>query len=281
MNGRLILIAGSADKECPSENLRTAISFAREAAAAIIETGSSVAVLATREPTREENGVEIPLTFDWEILREVKRVTNNRALEGGRILARVFTGADSLEKRLSEGNTRLLQELQGLGVAEVTFIEEEMYSGGEYRDWQQACCDGMIAVGGGAGTYQVARKMCDAGKPVFPVDIQIGARHRDGTGAIQLLSEMKTVGERFLPRNHRIVNEKLALLSLEHPHWSMGRVATTIAKVMDDEVSREDIPEPVGLFGKLKAKLQGKLLPSAQGAFYTVKTSEAIADLFQ
>ena len=151
MNGKLMLIVGSADKECPSENLETAISFARGVTAAIIETGNSVAVLATKEPTREEGGAEIPLTFDWEVLREIKKVTNNRGLEGKRILAKVFTGSDSLEKRLSEENTTLLQELQALGVAEVVFIDEQMYSGGEYRDWQLRCCDGMIAVGGEPG----------------------------------------------------------------------------------------------------------------------------------
>ena len=44
----------------------------------------------------------------------------------------------------------------------------------------------MIAIGGGSGTYQIADKMLSLGKPVMPMDIQIGARHRDGRGSIQL-----------------------------------------------------------------------------------------------
>ena len=77
----------------------------------------------------------------------------------------------------------------------------------------------MVAIGGGKGTYQVGDKMLKAGRPVMPMDIPLGAYSEDGSGAVQLLSEMKSDEKTFLPRNHQLVSSKLYALSLDRPHW--------------------------------------------------------------
>lgn len=83
----------------------------------------------------------------------------------------------------------------------------------------------------------------EAGLPVFPADIRIGARHNDGKGALQLLTEMKDNPERFLPRNHSIVAQNLLALSLDSPLWEIERVAHAIAWVLADEMIDRSEPD--------------------------------------
>ena len=196
--------------------------------------------------------------------------------------ARVFMGSDSMEKRFTPENARLIQRLQAKGAIDVRHIEEDLYSGGEYRDWQADLCDAMIAMGGGSGTYQIANKMLTLKKPVMPMDIQIGARHRDGRGSIQLLEEMKSDEKLFLPRSHRLVNDRLYALSLEKPYWNTQRIAYTAAHILQHELEDFDYEE-LGFLGRTKGLLGGifgKAPQVAQNSFHASKTAETIQCLF-
>ena len=138
----------------------------------------------------------------------------------------------------------------------------------------------MVAIGGGKGTYQVGDKMLKAGRPVMPMDIPLGAYSEDGSGAVQLLSEMKSDEKTFLPRNHQLVSSKLYALSLDRPHWPTERVAYTVAAILSDELDVGDGPDRRPRFQRARSLL-GKILPTAQGTYYGVKSAEAMRDLFQ
>ena len=68
MPPKSVLIVGSADRCCDSKRLARATEFTRAVTEEVIETGNSVAVLATREPVRDEGDRTVPLSFDWEVL---------------------------------------------------------------------------------------------------------------------------------------------------------------------------------------------------------------------
>lgn len=280
MSPKNILIVGSASRDCDSDKIRRASEFARALTKEIISAGHSVAVLATEEPVKTELGQPVPLAFDWEVLRAVDEYLTRTGDNGGRALASVFMRTDAMQTKISDENATLIRKLQSNNAIEIHHIEADLYSGGEYRDWQTDFCHGMVAIAGGKGTYQVADKMLKAGRPVMPLDIQLGAYSEDGKGAVQLLSEMKSDERTFLPRNYPLVNSKLYALSLESPYWPTERVASTVAAIISDELDGEDRPNPRPRFHRARALL-GKLLPTAQGTYYGVKSAEALRELFQ
>lgn len=280
MKPKNILIVGSASKDCDSDKVRRASEFAKALTKEIISAGHSVAVLATEEPVKTEQGQSIPLVFDWEVLRAVDECLMRTGDTGGRPLAAVFMRDNAMQTKISGDNATLIRNLQSNNAIQVQHIEADLYSGGEYRDWQTDFCHGMVAIGGGKGTYQVADKMLKAGRPVMPMDVELGAYSEDGKGAIQLLSEMKSDAKTFLPRNYQLVGSKLYALSLESPCWSVERLAYTVAAILSDELAGEEDPDSRPRFHRARALL-GKLLPTAQGTYYGVKSAEAVQDLFQ
>lgn len=234
MKPKHILIAGSASEACDGERLGRALEFAREATFAILRTGNSVTVFAAREPV---NADKRPLVFDWEVLRAVDDYLKKEAGTPNRIMARVVTGADSLEKRFGEENARLMQRLQSEGAVHVRYISEDRHTGGNYRAALADVSDAMIAVGGGTGVYDSATEMVKEGKPVMPTDIRIGSSQNDGDGALQLMAEMKADPKRFLRYGHEAASEKMLALSLERPYKPTGLVANDIARILNLELA--------------------------------------------
>ena len=237
MKNGYILIAGSASADCDSERLKRALRFVRNATTAILDTGNAVSVLAASEPTRTENGGEVPIAFDWEVLRTVDRYVQNRpGGDAGRALVRAATGVDSETKRFNRQQLQLIRRLQDKGALEILHIPEAVYSGGDYRNRLVDMSDAMIAIGGGKGTYITGDMMLNAGKPVMPMDIRIGASHGDGEGALKLLAEMKADSKPFLPRRHEIVKTRLSTLSLEGACPPVERIANEVAAILKSEL---------------------------------------------
>lgn len=282
MPPKYILIAGSADPDCPPEKLDRAHKFVAAVTEEIIKTGNGLVVLAAGEPTRGESDDAVPLIFDWAVLRTIARILDDSYGNADRILARVVTGADSDTKRFSPANTGLIQQLEAKNAVEVQYIDENLYYGGSYRETQTDLSDAMIAIGGGIGTYDIGNRMLQAGKPVMPMHISIGSR--DGDGALRLLSEMKTDPPAFLPRSHQEVNRHLLALSLEHIScWSIQRIAYQVANILaaELEVSSNDSDNPPGGFRKFLNKMMRKTPAAIQTASHTTRTAESIARLFE
>lgn len=273
MKPKYILIAGSANKTCDSEKLERALEFAREATFAILRTGNSVTVFASREKFNEDKR---PVVFDWEILRAVDDYLKNEAGSAERIMARVVTGEDSLVKRFCGENASLIQRLQSEGAVQVHPISEKLYTGGNYRAKLVDISDAMIAVGGGKGVYDNATEMIKAGKPVMPMDIQIGSSQDDGDGALQLLSEMKKDPQRFLRYGHKVVSEKILALSLERPYKPTRLVANDIARMMSLEMAGRNnkVLQFADALARPIFKLIGKPSLSVRSMYYGAKILE-------
>lgn len=279
---KFILISGSASKDCDANKLEKGIEFARSLTKQIIEAGHGVAVLAAQEPSLENQGRRLPLTFDWEVLRSIDDHIENTSGKAERHLARVFMRTDAIQTKISEENGRLVKKMQSYGALEIIHIESDLYSGGEYRDQQAEFTHAMVAISGGAGTYQVAEKMLVRGRPVMPMDIQLGAGSEDGRGAIQLQSEMKHDPMTFLPHNHRLVQTKIYTLSLESPIWNIERIAYTTAAIMADELAQNDGMDKAGTspVKKIKRLLSGTPV-LGQMLFHVSNTAESIDKLFE
>ena len=82
MDGRFILVSGSASRSCDADKLDIATQFVRRFTEEALRRGGGLVVLADEEDsTRDEKGA--PHIFDWVVLREVLRYAES-AIENPR-----------------------------------------------------------------------------------------------------------------------------------------------------------------------------------------------------
>ena len=233
MNGRFVLFSGSASSSCPGERLDQAVQFLDCLVPQVLQAGGGfLLLLGDEDRTRGDDGR--PRILDWEILRSVERYAESTT-GGVRTYARVVVSDNAWADRMSPGNRRTFSNLQQRGALEVERIRREEYAGGTYRRAECELADGMLALGGGRGTYIVGREMLDLGKPVLPLDLDIGAFSEDGEGALLLHRELQAEPSLFFPDTHDRVMDLIEAVSFQgNPVDSVARRAV---ELLDREMS--------------------------------------------
>ena len=184
------------------------------------------------ESTRDENG--IPHIFDWLALREVEKYAENSA-GPPRPYVRIVMSDVARESKIDTDNLRLLRNLEQRNVVELLPIRREVFTGGEYRKLMIEQADAVVAIGGGKGTYSAGIEMMAQGKPVLPLDLQLGSIVQDGDGADALYREMVSEPSRFFPNMHQELRNRTGLLSLEQGINDAGTVARVSAEILAKE----------------------------------------------
>ena len=237
MKDKFILISGSASESCPEAKLDRAIEFVERLVGEILRRGGGLVILASDDSaTLDSRG--IPRVFAWVALRELQRYVETTA-SGPRICARIVMPDHAVASKLSDGNLHTLTGLQQRAVVEVERVRREEYTGGRYRELQVELADAMVAVGGGKGTYICGTEMLAAGKPVLPIDLNIGAFSEDGDGALLLHRELMDDPARFFPGMHEPVMDRLDTLTLEREIHQVSAVAQRAAEFLDSELPLE------------------------------------------
>ena len=147
LDGKFVLISGSASRDCPNDRLETAIRFVTNFTEEVLRRGGGVVVLAGEEESaKNERGT--PLIFDWAALRSVERFAQSTTAKP-RPYARVVMSDQAPASKTDDANLKLLANLEQRNVVERTYIPREVYTGGEYRAKMTKLADAMVAVGGG------------------------------------------------------------------------------------------------------------------------------------
>ena len=241
MNGRFVLISGSAGQSCPAEKLDVASQFVRSFTGEVLRRGGGVVVLAgDKESLKDEHGA--PGTFDWLALQEVERHVTSTT-ESLRTYARIIMSDKAPESKIDDASLRLLRNLEQRNAVELYHIRREVFTGGEYRTVMVERSDAMIAIGGGKGTYAAGTGMIALGKPVLPLDLQLGSTADDGDGAVVLHREMISNPRRFFPSTHHDVTNRVGLLSLDRGINDAGTVARVSAEMLAKELEATPLPE--------------------------------------
>ena len=213
MDGKFIMLSGSAGLSCPADKLLVASQFIKSFTGEVLRRGGGLVVLAgDEEATRDEHGTSH--IFDWLVLREIERYAESTT-EYPRPYARIVMSDDAPESKIDSANMRLLRNLQQRRVVEVCPIPRELYTGGEYRKVMIESADAMLAIGGGKGTYSAGTEMVSKGKPALPLDLQLGSIVQDGDGAVTLYRELTLDPGRFFPTTFQDSRNRLGLLSLD------------------------------------------------------------------
>ncbi len=277
MNGKFILISGSAGQSCPAEKLDTASQFVRAFTGEVLRLGGGVVALAgDEESTKDESGVSH--IFDWLALEEVERYARSTT-ESPSVRARVIMSDEAWESKIGDVNLRLLMNLEHNKAVEVHYIRRQVFTGGEYRMTMIEMADAMLAIGGGKGTYATATEMIALGKPVLPLDLKLGSISNDGDGAVDLHREMTTSPCQFFPNTHHDVINRIGSLSLDLGINDAQAVALASAEVLAREMEATPLPEqPMNANRRSVAAWQFvKALPFVS---HTIRVIEWVRGLF-
>ena len=230
MDGKYVLISGSASRTCPVDTLDAAVRFVQTFTEEVLKRGGGIAVLAgAEESALNDDGT--PLIFDW-VGQFAERTT-----EPPRPYARVVMSDQAPESQIDEPNLTLLRNLEQRNVIERFHIRQEVFTGGEYRSDMTGRADAMLAVGGGKGTYSAGTLMTKLGNPVLPLDMQLGSITEDGDGAVDLYREMLSDASRFFPNTHSQIINRMALLSLNRGVVEPEAAAQTASEMLSEELS--------------------------------------------
>ena len=235
MKGKFVLISGSASRECAPERLDVAIRFVQLLVTEVLKAGGGLVVLGNDESqTKGPDGR--PRVFDWTVLRAVEEFASVTT-RGPSTYVRVVMSDNAWQTKLDDGNRSTLEKLQQRGVVDISRIRHQEYAGSSYRPIEHELSDGMIALGGGKGTYIAGKEMTKVGKPVLPMDLDIGGFSEDGEGALALHKEMLSNPSEFFPNTHTKVAHRIETLSLMGADHRLTEVALRVTEVMGTELS--------------------------------------------
>ena len=234
MKGKFVLVSGSAGRSCSEQQLDLAVRFVQLFVAEVLKAGGGLVVL-TGDENRTKGADGKPRIFDWTILRAIEEYAGVTT-RAPRAYARVVMADDAWQSRMDDGNRRTFSNLQQRGVLEVERIRREEFTGGKYRRIECELADAMIALGGGKGTYSVGGEMIELGKPVLPLDLEIGAFSKDGEGALLLHKELQVDPNLFFPTTHSDVVNQIEALSLQRGSHEAADVAQRAVEALSREL---------------------------------------------
>ena len=277
MKEKFILISGSAGLSRQPEKLDLAIEFVQCFTSEVLRRGGGLVVLAgAEEATKDQLG--IPHIFDWVVLREVNQYARTTT-DNPRCYAKVVMSDAATESKIDDTNLLTLGELQQRDVIETHHIRREVFTGGEYRKTELDLADAMLAIGGGKGTYSIGTEMMAAGKPVLPLDLNLGAFQNDGDGAVALTREMMSHPNRFFPNTYPNVINRLQTISLNRGISDAKTAAQAAAEMMSSELGAST---RVSLKSKIRwlFAIISKFVKSIPLASAAIKVFEYIKGLF-
>ena len=250
MDGKFIMLSGSASSSCPVDKLLIVSQFVKSFTGEVLRRGGGMVLLAgDEESTKDEHGV--PHVFDWLALREVENYAEITT-EEPRPYARIVMSDEAPGSKIAPDNLRLLRNLEQRNIVEICPIRREVFTGGEYRNAMIERADAMLAIGGGKGTYSAGVEMIASGKAVLPLDLQLGSVAEDGDGAVALHREVTLDPSRFFPNTDQGVKNRLGLLSLDRG----ANDAETVARVSAEFLANElDVSQPSGQSMNVKRRL--------------------------
>ena len=176
-----LLLAGSISIATDNVLIDRAHEFVDALVAEVLQAGGGFVIYVADEPVNTD---QKPLLFDWTVARAVNRLMPDESPD---VRLKIVASPERLQTKMNAEQRRLLNSMIARGVAEFFSLEEEVLTGGNVGDEQLEHATAMVALGGGKGVADRARKMAKRFLPVLPLDLQLGANSEDGAGAIARL----------------------------------------------------------------------------------------------
>ena len=120
--------------------------------------------------------------------------------------------------------------------------------------------------------------MIALGKPVLPLDLQLGSTAEDGDGAVALYREMASAPNRFFLNTYQDMRNRVGLLSLDREINEAGVVARVSAEMLAKELNAIPLPDQsTNIRGRLVTGWQGmKALPVIASAIKIIEWARGL-----
>jgi hypothetical protein len=184
LRGRRIHVVGSADPESDEKKLSYVHSLVSELTVALAVEGSTFVIPFGKEPLLKERIDGPSIIFDWTVAEAADRVMRdgrtNAGGPNGRLIATLATS--KTDSQIPARLRPIYNRLRDNAAVSMEFLDPGWTAGAVRRARLAELGDILIGVSGGQGVEQLAIEYSSKGKPVIPLDVQIGASERDGSG---------------------------------------------------------------------------------------------------
>lgn len=224
-----ILLAGSISNTTDNMLVDQAHAFVDTFVGEVLDAGGGFVIYVAAEPVNADNK---PLLFDWTVAKAVdQRIQGDSAT----VRLKIVASHERLQTKANPEQRRLLGGMIARGVAELVPLDEEVLTGGNVGDEQIEHASAMVALGGGKGVLDRARKMAKKQLPVLPLDLQLGANSEDGTGALGVLKHFQANPLTYMPNSGNQVVKVLPALSLQEPVLTFADISRRIVNIFQQE----------------------------------------------
>jgi hypothetical protein len=184
LNGRRIHISGSVDLETDEKCLKRVHSIIAELTRALARAGANFVLPLGKEPLLKDRTDGTSVIFDWTIattILEELRAGRARASGPNGHLIQTFA-ITKTNAHIPDRRRAIYDELRRRKAVDISFLPPGWSAGAIRRQQLAQLGDILIGVSGGQGVEQLALEYSSKGKPVIPLDIDLGSSSRDGTG---------------------------------------------------------------------------------------------------
>lgn len=239
LENEFILIAGSISKKTEKASIDLAHDFTRAVTKGVLAAKGGLVVYLAGLPINEAGD---PLTFDWTVVYEAEKLL--AGCPPARQL-KIVTSQLAMQEKMTLEQRTLIRRLSAEDFAEVFYVEDDLVTGGNIGDEQVEVATAMIALGGGKGVSDRARKMRKRKLPILPFDLQLGGFSEDGEGALGLRANFFKEPLSMFPFTGEQVKRRLDSMSLQEPIYGVDKIAELATGLLQDEIkSREAARSP-------------------------------------
>jgi len=193
-------IAGSASPNAAPELLSYSHSLIEALVRVLAEKGAAFSVGLGKEPRLEGKPGGLPIIFDWTVISTINSCFKTGLIPPpswqGKVLTTIATQKPN--EQIPEDRQEIWKELLAYDAVQIDYLEPGWASGAVRRARLAELGDILIILSGGEGVEHLAREYAIRGKPVIPIDLDLGSSTGDGAGgASRLAKEMFAHPDRF------------------------------------------------------------------------------------
>jgi nucleoside phosphorylase len=234
LENEFILIAGSISKKTDKASIDLAHDFTRAVTKSVLAAQGGLVVYLAGQPVNEKGDA---LTFDWTVAYEAEKLLADYAPAHQ---LKIVTSQLAMQEKMTLEQRTLIRRLSAENYAQILYIEDDMVTGGYIGDEQVEVATAMIAVGGGKGVSDRARKLRRRKLPVLPFDLQLGGFSEDGEGALGLRANFFKEPLTMFPFTGEQVKGRLESMSLQEPLYSLDKLADLSVGLFETEIKAKE-----------------------------------------
>lgn len=224
---RALHITGSARADCDTTLLRDTHAFAADVVAGWVAGGGMIVAGIAGLPVHDDDP-SLPIIFDWTVIEAVARAFREGDVvprnEAGALL--VLRGSRRAYDQMPLEGAELVRELTDAGAVDLKLLPDTWRSGALIRREQAQAGSILLTLSGGAGVEDLVNLYASVGRPILPVDVDLGSSQRDGAqgGGTGLARRALADPEPFL----RLADESSASARLAALSMGPGRPSSVV-----------------------------------------------------